>query len=136
MVGGGGKKNYVLIKYFNTFIYEYTLHHRRKHFCRYCLHALSTEEILNCHIKDWFKISGKQRIIIPKNDEYVRFTNFERKIELPFMIYVDFERVLVLEDNGKQIRKSLIQTNIKNILLGVMTINKYVLMISLVRLLS
>ena len=37
-----------------------------KHFCRYCLHAFSIEEILKCHVKDYFKINGKQRIKVPK----------------------------------------------------------------------
>ena len=37
-----------------------------KHFCHYFLKAFSTEEILKCHIKDCFKINGKQRIIMPK----------------------------------------------------------------------
>ena len=31
------KKHYVLIKDFNRFMYEYTLHRGRKYFCRYCL---------------------------------------------------------------------------------------------------
>ena len=35
-------------------------------FCRYCLQALSTEEILKRHIKDCFKINEKQRITMPK----------------------------------------------------------------------
>ena len=39
---------------------------KKKHFCRYCLQAFSTEEILKHHIKDCFKINGKQRIIMPK----------------------------------------------------------------------
>ena len=51
------------------------------------------------------------------------------------MIYADFESILVPEDNGSQIRKSLIRTNIKNLLLPVMAVNYYVLMISLVSLL-
>ena len=38
----------------------------KKHFCRYCLQAFSTKEILKRHIKDCFKINGKQRIIMPK----------------------------------------------------------------------
>ena len=29
------KKYYVLIKDFNTFMYDHTLHRRRKDFCRY-----------------------------------------------------------------------------------------------------
>ena len=34
--------------------------------------------------------------------EYIEFKNYERKIKSPFMIYVDFESILVPEDNGKQ----------------------------------
>ena len=33
-----------------------------------------------------------------------------------FTIYADLESTLVLEDNGKQIQMSLIQSNIKNML--------------------
>ena len=51
------------------------------------------------------------------------------------MIYADFESILVPEDNGSQIQKSLIRTNIKNLLLPVMAVNYYVLIISLVSLL-
>ena len=47
-------------------MYNHTLHRRKKHFCRYCLQAFSTEEILKRHIKDCFKINGKQRIIMAK----------------------------------------------------------------------
>ena len=39
---------------------------------------------------------------MPKKDEYVKFKNFERNIKPPFMIYADFESVLVPEDNGKE----------------------------------
>ena len=28
--------------------------------------------------------------------------NYERKVKSPFMIYADFESILVTEDNGKQ----------------------------------
>ena len=38
----------------------------------------------------------------PKNREYVKFKNYERKIKSPFMIYADFESILVPEDYGKQ----------------------------------
>ena len=61
-----------------------------------------TEEILKRHIKHCFKINGKQRIAMPKNGEYVKFKNFERKIKSSFMIYVDSKSILVPEDNGKQ----------------------------------
>ena len=51
-MGEEGKRNYVLIKDFNTFMHDYTLHCGRKHFCRYCLQAFSTEKTLKCHAKD------------------------------------------------------------------------------------
>ena len=39
---------------------------------------------------------------MPQEDEYVKLKNFERKIKSLFMIYADFESVLVPEDNVMQ----------------------------------
>ena len=50
------KGNYVLIKDFNTSMYDYLLHRERK----YCLQAFIKAEILKCHINDCFKINGKR----------------------------------------------------------------------------
>ena len=36
LIGKEGKRHYVLIKYFNTLMYNHTLHCRRQHFCGYC----------------------------------------------------------------------------------------------------
>ena len=38
----------------------------RKHFCRYCLQAFSTEKILKRHLKDYFKTYDKQKIKMSK----------------------------------------------------------------------
>ena len=83
-------------------MYDHSLHRGRKHFCPYCLHAFITEEMLNRHNKDCFKINGKQKIKKPKKVEYVKFKNFERNIKLPIIIYVDFESNLVPEENESQ----------------------------------
>ena len=66
------------------------------------LQAFSTEEILKYQIKGCFKINGKERIIMPNKGEYVKFKKIERKIKWPFIIYADFESILVPEDNRKQ----------------------------------
>ena len=59
-----------------------------KTFIRSCMiiHYIVKENIfdvivytLSLHIKDCFKINGKQRIIMPKKGEYVKFRNFKRK---------------------------------------------------------
>ena len=65
-IGEEGRRHYVLIKDFNTFMFDHTLHRGRKHFCRYCLEAFSTEEILKCHITNCFKINVKQKFIMPQ----------------------------------------------------------------------
>ena len=61
-------------------MYDHILHRRRKHFCRYCLQAFSSEEISKSHIKDRFKINGKQRTIMPRKGEFIKFRNYERII--------------------------------------------------------
>ena len=58
----GGEKHYLLIEDFNTFMFDYSLHGGRKHFCCYSLNSFVTEEILKHNIKDCFKINGKQKL--------------------------------------------------------------------------
>ena len=47
-------------------------------------------------------MANKQRIAVPNKGKFVKFKNYERKIESPFIIYADFESILVPENNGKQ----------------------------------
>ena len=75
LIGEEGKRYYVRIKDFNTFMYDHTLNCGRKKFCCYCLQVFSSEEILKIHIKDCLKINGKQRIIMSKKGEYVKSKN-------------------------------------------------------------
>ena len=83
---------------FNTFMFDHTLYCEKKHSYRYCLQTFSTEKILKLQINDCFKINSKQIIQMPKEGEYVKFKNYERKVKSPFMIYVDFESILEAEE--------------------------------------
>ena len=83
-------------------MYGHILHCGRKYLCRYSLKAFRTAEKLKYIIKDCFKTNAKRTIKMPRRIECVKFKNFDRKIKLSFMIYTDFESILVLEDNGKQ----------------------------------
>ena len=53
-------------------------------------------------MKDCLKINGKQRIIMTKKGEHVRFKNYEGKMKSRSIIYADFESILVPEINVKQ----------------------------------
>ena len=99
LIGEGEKNRYVLIKGFNWFMCDHSLHRGRRHFCCYCLHAFIIEGILKRHIKYWIRINGKKTIKMTKKGEYVKLKNFERKIKSPFIIYTDFEITLMPEDN-------------------------------------
>ena len=88
MIGQEGKRQYVLIKDYNTFMWSY-ITSRKKTFCWYCLQAFSSEGILKSRIKDCCKINGKQRTIMLKKGEYVKFKNSERQIKSPFIVYAD-----------------------------------------------
>ena len=39
---------------------------------------------------------------MPKKGEYVKFKIYERKIKSQFIIYTDFESILLPENNGKK----------------------------------
>ena len=94
--------HYVLIKDFNTFTYNQTLHHGRKHFCSYCSQSFDTAQIWERQDNYHFEVNGKQMIKIVKKAGFVKFKNYTRKVKSPFRIYADFERILVLENNEKQ----------------------------------
>ena len=52
------KKHYVLIKDFNSFMYNQTKHKNKKHFCMYCLQCFSSERILANHVNNCLTING------------------------------------------------------------------------------
>ena len=71
LIGQQVKRHYILIKDFNTSVYDYTLNRERIHFCCYYLQTISTEKILKRYVKVCFKINGKKITMMPKKDEYV-----------------------------------------------------------------
>ena len=73
LIGEQGKRHYVLIKDFNTFMYNHTLHRGRKHVCHCCLKAFSTKGILKCHVKDMLKIDLK--LMVSKEVRCLKKTN-------------------------------------------------------------
>ena len=87
-------KHYVLIKDFNKFMYNQTKHKERKHFCMYCLQCFSSEKVLTNHKENCIQVNGTQAIKMPsKNDNILKFNNFHKQLQVPFVIYADFEAI-------------------------------------------
>ena len=61
LIAGEDKIHYVLIKDFNKFMYDHTLHS----YC-YCSEAFRTTKILKSHVNDCFKVNGEQMIKVTK----------------------------------------------------------------------
>ena len=89
------KKHYVLIKDFNSFMYNQSKHKEKTHFCMFCLHCFSSESILVKHANNCLTINGKQAINMPKQgDNILKFNNFYKLLPVPFVIYADFEAIM------------------------------------------
>ncbi|XP_068728071.1 uncharacterized protein [Montipora capricornis] len=87
-------KHYVLIKDFDKLLYNQKKHKERKHFCMYCLQCFSSERVLTNHKENCIQVNGKQAIKMPtKNDNILKFNNFHKQLQVPFVIYSDFEAI-------------------------------------------
>ena len=85
------KQHYCLIKDFNRLMFSQTKHANKKHFCRYCLQCFSSQDVLESHKSICLEINGKQAVKMPNKGSTVKFTNFRKQLDAPFVIYADFE---------------------------------------------
>ena len=87
-------KHYVLIKDFNSFMFNKTKHKERKHFCMHCLQCFSSERVLTDHKDNCITVNGTQAVKMPdKNNNILKYNNFHKQQPVPFVIYADFEAI-------------------------------------------
>ena len=96
------KYHYVWIKNFNAFMSDIDNHDHRKFFCMKCMTHFNSEDKLIQHNKEYTNCNDNQsaRLVYPKKqDAFIQFKNFNNKIKCPFVIYSDFESILVNHEN-------------------------------------
>lgn len=87
-------KHYVLIKDFNTFMYNQTKRKAKKHFCMFCLQCFSSKKVLNNHKDNCLQLNGTQAVKMPdKTNNILKFNNYHKQLPVPFVIYADFEAI-------------------------------------------
>ena len=87
----GEIQHYSTIKDFSRLISgQLSSHHGTVYCCKKCLHAYSTPELLVKHSKDCCHIQNTK---FPKDPRY-RFTNIQKQLVAPFVVYAYFESVL------------------------------------------
>lgn len=66
----------------------------KKHFCSRCLNYFKRQETLNRH-QFHCKQLNKTKITLPKDDKkFLKFSNFQNKEKVPFVLYADLESIL------------------------------------------
>lgn len=89
LIENGSTSHYCLIKDLSRLVRkQITNHHGKLYLCDTCLVFFKSCEDLNRHV------CGGVATILPKKGSYIKFKNFERKQDIPFIIYADFETML------------------------------------------
>ena len=86
-----GVQHYTTIRNFSRLVgRQLSKHGHTIHCCRRCLHAYSSQELLDAHALD---CCHAQRTKFPKNPR-CRFTNIQKQLLAPIVLYADFEPIL------------------------------------------
>ncbi|CAB3995446.1 Gastrula zinc finger, partial [Paramuricea clavata] len=92
---GKGKLHYVLIKDVNRLLCSVNNKKTKKHFCLNCFHNCESEESLAKHKETCSLVNGVQAVKLPKEGTKIKFKNHKNQLPAPFVIYADFESLLV-----------------------------------------
>ena len=86
-----GVQHYTTIRNFSSLVgRQLSNYGHAVHCCRRCLHAYFSQELLDAHA---LNCSHAQRTKFPK-DTRCRFTNTQKQLTAPFVVYADFELIL------------------------------------------
>ena len=89
--------HYCLIKDLNKFLHRIRKKDKhKKFFCTYCLHGFYTQTLLTSHIP-YCSVHAPQKVVLPQEgkDDMLEFSDFEKQMKVPFVIYADFETINV-----------------------------------------
>jgi hypothetical protein len=98
---GNGKLHYVLIKDVNRLLCTVSKTKAKAHYCLHCFHNCVSEEALAKHREVCVEVNGVQATRLPKAGSKIRFKNRRNCLPVPFVIYADFESILVPNENTK-----------------------------------
>ena len=69
-----------------------TKHHGKKIFCLQCF---SSSRVLECLVKNCLAINHTKSVLYSEKGEYINLQNFERLAKTLFIIYGNFECILI-----------------------------------------
>lgn len=102
----GNKKHYVYIKNLSRLVRsQLTKHTEKTYICRRCLWHFSSQDKLSAHtiVCGTFEPCKAE---MPSEGSIIKFTQYNNKFEHPFVIYYDFESLLVPIDDDNLIQNT------------------------------
>ncbi|XP_065679086.1 uncharacterized protein LOC136093770 [Hydra vulgaris] len=98
LISNGKTNHYCLINNLSRlFLSQISEHNGKKHFCKNCLQSFSTDESLSKH-RLYCDSVDSIRVEMPEPNTMLEFTNYNRSMKVPFVIYADFESFIKLID--------------------------------------
>ena len=65
----------------------------------------SSSNILECYIKHCLAINQTKSVSLSQEGTYDKFQHFKRFQKAPFLIYVDYERILIPSSDNSTLKK-------------------------------
>ena len=95
LISSNETKHYCLIRNLSRLLRSLTKYKCKKYFCEYCLHGFVWEDSLLEHEPHCSK-NGPQKIKLPdEGHDVLYFKDVQKQLKVPFIIYADFESILV-----------------------------------------
>lgn len=94
LICAGEKKHYCLIKNLSRLVSREVSNHKNKKFiCERCLNYFTTQKVLHTH-SELCRDHEAVREKLPKDQTFLSFRNHHKKMDMPFVIYADFESII------------------------------------------
>src|SRR5271163_338670 len=103
--------HYVLIKDLNSLCNGKTKNTNRKYLCRHCIQFFPSQDRLDKHIPDCMIINGTQAVELPKKGTIISFKNLKATLDIPFVVFADYESLVVPVEIDKNITSQTIKTH-------------------------
>ncbi|XP_022784021.1 uncharacterized protein LOC111324675 [Stylophora pistillata] len=96
LIEDGDKRHYCLIKNLSRLVSsELSKKKAKKYICRRCLNYFGSQRLLDTH-SELCQDHEAVREKMPKADTLLSFKNHHKKMDMPFVIYADFESIIKL----------------------------------------
>ena len=94
LISQGEKKHYCLIKSMSRLLTrQITKKKAKKFFCPRCLNSFGRQDLLDKHL-ELCQDSEAVRINMPEEGTFMYFKNYFKKMDMPIVIYADFESLM------------------------------------------